>query len=133
MAELLVVEKLRKTFPGVLAVADVSFSLRRGEILALIGENGAGKIKIVSMDRNSDVLQKINAGVVTGTIAQDDCAEMVWCLMVLFSKHHFDPPLSSNNERAGVDAAPANIFTSVSWVDKSNVQYFLEANRMYQP
>jgi ribose transport system ATP-binding protein len=43
MAELLVVEKLRKTFPGVLAVADVSFSLRRGEILALIGENGAGK------------------------------------------------------------------------------------------
>ncbi len=43
MEELLVVEKLRKSFPGVLAVADVSFSLRRGEILALIGENGAGK------------------------------------------------------------------------------------------
>jgi ABC-type sugar transport system ATPase subunit len=43
MADLLVVEKLTKSFPGVLAVADVSFSLRRGEILALIGENGAGK------------------------------------------------------------------------------------------
>ncbi len=43
MAELLVVEKLRKSFPGVMAVADVSFTLRKGEILALIGENGAGK------------------------------------------------------------------------------------------
>ena len=43
MAELLVVDRLRKSFPGVLAVADVSFSLRKGEILALIGENGAGK------------------------------------------------------------------------------------------
>jgi ABC-type sugar transport system ATPase subunit len=43
MDELLVVENLRKSFPGVLAVADVSFTLRKGEILALIGENGAGK------------------------------------------------------------------------------------------
>ena len=43
MNELLVVDKLRKSFPGVVAVDDVSFSLRRGEILALIGENGAGK------------------------------------------------------------------------------------------
>jgi ABC-type sugar transport system ATPase subunit len=43
MEDLLVVENLRKSFPGILAVADVSFSLRKGEILALIGENGAGK------------------------------------------------------------------------------------------
>ncbi|MDM7324935.1 MAG: branched-chain amino acid ABC transporter ATP-binding protein/permease [Thermus sp.] len=37
------VEGLTKAFGGLLAVAGVSFALRRGEILALIGPNGAGK------------------------------------------------------------------------------------------
>lgn len=43
MDEILRAEHLSKRFPGVLAVDDVSFSLKKGEILALVGENGAGK------------------------------------------------------------------------------------------
>jgi ribose transport system substrate-binding protein len=124
---------IMQRFPNLTAFACTDSTGGIAAATAVSEAGKAGKIKIVSMDRNSDVLQKISAGVVTGTIAQDDCAEMVWCMMVLFSKKHFDPPLSSNNEKAKVDAAPANIFTSVSWVDNSNVQYFLEANKMYKP
>ena len=43
MGDLLRAEHISKSFPGVLAVNDVSLTLRAGEVLALIGENGAGK------------------------------------------------------------------------------------------
>ena len=36
-------EHITKTFPGVKALDDVHFELRAGEVMALLGENGAGK------------------------------------------------------------------------------------------
>ena len=38
-----------KSFPGVRALHDVSFTLRAGEVTALVGENGAGKSTIVKI------------------------------------------------------------------------------------
>src|SRR5258708_33926419 len=40
---LLAVRAVTKRFPGVVALADVSLSLKAGEVLAVLGENGAGK------------------------------------------------------------------------------------------
>ena len=49
MSALLELHGLRKAYPGVVANDDVSFSIGRGEVHALLGENGAGKSTTVRM------------------------------------------------------------------------------------
>ncbi len=53
MDELLRMENIEKSFPGVKALSGVNLLLKKGELNALVGENGAGK----------STLMKILAGV----------------------------------------------------------------------
>ena len=54
---ILVLDKINKSFPGVHALKDMSFSVRKGEVHAICGENGAGKSTLMK--------------VVTGVYSQD--------------------------------------------------------------
>ena len=49
MPDFLQISHIRKTFPGVVALDDVSFSVAAGEIHTLLGENGAGKSTLMNV------------------------------------------------------------------------------------
>ena len=46
---LLEVQELTRRFPGVLALNQVAFDVRAGEVHALVGENGAGKSTMINI------------------------------------------------------------------------------------
>ena len=70
---------IRKEFPGVVALKDVSLKVRRGTVHALLGENGAGKstlIKIISGVYNQTSGEIIYNGVNVGLMNPDKAMEM---------------------------------------------------------
>ena len=118
-------------FPDLSGFVGCDSTAAIGGIMAVEEMDMVGKVKIIGMDRNSDILEKIKEGVLTGTVAQNDVSMMYWSMLTLISRNTYRPSLASDNEAANAVVEPDLIYLPPNYIDKSNVDYYLEANEMY--
>jgi ribose transport system substrate-binding protein len=126
-----VAKDIMQRYPDLAAFVGTDSTAGIGAATAVEEAGKLGQVKVVAMDRNSDILQKIKDGKMTGAVAQDDAALAFWCLQVLYNFVHHQAPLTADNKAAGVLTGPTNVFMWVNYINKDNVDYFLQANETY--
>jgi len=128
-----VAKDIMQVHPDLAAFVGTDSTAGIGAATAVKEAGMIGKVKTVAMDRNSDVLQAIQDGILTGTVAQDDAAMAFWALVVLYNYNHNQAPLTVDNMKAGVLTGPTIVYMNVNYIEESNLQYFLDANDLYVP
>lgn len=84
-----------------------------------------GKVKILSMDRDRQVLEKIEKGIVTGTIVQKSALMPFFALQIIFNMRHAAVEITTDNAAADIALAPNMIDTGVKYVDAGTAKYYL--------
>lgn len=117
---LLEMKHISKSFPGVLALNNVDFTLNHGEVQALVGENGAGKstlMKILSgvyqADAGDIFLEGKNIKIKNPRLAQD------YGISTIYQEFNLVPQLS----------VAANIFLGR---EPSGLAGYLDRKKIYQ-
>jgi len=84
-----------------------------------------GKVKIISMDRDRQVLEKIEKGIIEGTLVQKSALMPFFALQIIYNMRHADIQITTDNKAAGLIPAPNMIDTGVVYVDKTNAKYYI--------
>lgn len=126
-----VAKDIMQKYPDLAAFVGTDSTAGIGAATAIEESNKIGKVLAVAMDRNSDVLEKITKGSLTGTVAQDDAAQSFWALQVLYNFVHNQAPLTVDNKAANAKSGPTFMIMSANYIDKTNLKYYLDANALY--
>lgn len=110
--------------PDLAAVASVDSEAGAGAIMAIREAGLAGKVKCVSFDRGSEILQAIEDGIITETIVQQTALMPFYGLNVLFNLKNGRIAMTTDDAAAGMPGVPTFIDTGVTVCNKDNVALF---------
>jgi ribose transport system substrate-binding protein len=115
---------LLQKYPDLAGIACVEAAGGSGAATAVKEAKLDGKIKIVAMDRGNDVIQSIEDGIISATVAQQTALMPYYAVQILYNLNNSKVSISSDNKAAGVKGIPTTVDTGVIIVDKNNAKYF---------
>ena len=129
------VEGVEKSFPGVKALSDINFAVRKGTVHALCGENGAGKstlMKIImglySADKGQIYIDEKPVTIKNPIQARE------YGISMIAQELNYVPELSIE-ENIFLGRLPVNKLGKVNWkqVRKDAIQFLKEENLPFDP
>jgi ribose transport system substrate-binding protein len=111
--------------PDIKGVCSVDSEAGAGAIMAIREAGLSGKVKIVSFDRGSEILQAVKDGIITESIVQQTALMPFYGLNILYNLKNCKVPMTKDDEAAGMPGIPPYIDTGVTVCNQQNVDLFM--------
>lgn len=115
---------LLQKYPDLAGIACVEAAGGSGASTAVKEAGLQGKVKIIAMDRGNEVVEAIEEGVISASVAQQTALMPYYAVQILYNINNSKVEITSDNKAAGVKGIPTMVDTGVIIVDKDNAKYF---------
>jgi ribose transport system substrate-binding protein len=113
--------------PDVVGIGGTDGDSGKGAAIAVRDAGRTGKVKIVAMDRNDDMLPFIEDGTIHGSVAQKSYAEAYIATHLLFWLNANAMKVLPDWKAASINPLPEKILTGTMQITRDNVKLFKHA------
>ncbi len=111
--------------PDVVGIGGTDGDSGKGAAIAVTEAGVTGKVKIIAMDRNDDMLPYIQDGTIHGSVAQKSYLEAFLAVYLLKWLNDGAIKMVGDPAAAGINVLPENVVTGVVGITKENVGAFV--------
>jgi len=115
---------LLQKYPDLAGIVCVEGAGGSGAATAVKEAGLSGKVKVIAMDRGNEVLQAIEDGTISATVAQQTALMPYYATQILYNLNNSKVQITTDNAAAKVLGIPTTVDTGVIIIDKDNAQYF---------
>jgi ribose transport system substrate-binding protein len=110
--------------PDIVGIGGTDGDSGKGAAIAVTEANLKGKVKIVAMDRNDDMLPYIEDGTIHGSVVQKSYLEAFLGVHLLHWLNTNSLRVLPDAKAAGINVLPEHVITGVMKITKDNIKQF---------
>lgn len=111
-------------YPDLAAIVCIDGASGSGAATAVREAGKAGEVTVITMDRSNEVLEGIEEGVISASVAQQTALMPYYATQILINLNNSKVEITTDNAAAGVLGVPSVVDTGAIIVDSSNYEYF---------